>query len=223
MTAFFVACCWHPHIAWRLVWNNNKPCEKGITFLEIDIHAMIEPLERSKGDKIMDDDENAFIDQLCFASNRQWAESYFNLIEQIVQLTGLDKDDPRLVTSVIRGKTYFPVSINNRYILSASKHDSKIRIICQQDFISQPELHLGVSFAFKQLPRERKYNLIPPIMVRLEMNNFPSELYEGWQESIKSELARATSSPYRKFHNPYVYQAATDHNYRDMALSFAFG
>ena len=83
-----------------------------------------------------------------------------------------------------------------------------------------------MTFTFRQLPGERKHNAIPPIMVAIGDNltisqEIRSSLY-GWRKTILIEKDRAKGSPYKKYHNPYVFKAAIDRKYRNDIFSLVF-
>ena len=95
-------------------------------------------------------DENSFIDHLRKFNDKNWIEVYFDLIAEVIDTTGLRSDDPRIVTSVVRSDAYFPVTINNRYVLASSKHYDNAFIICQREFHNREDLHSGVSYYFRE-------------------------------------------------------------------------
>ena len=171
-------------------------------------------------------DENSFIDHLRLCDDRDWTEKYFNLIAEVVRITGLSSANPRIVTSVVRSTAYFPVSVNNRYVLASSKQNYNAYIICQRQFFERTDLHIGVWFNFKQLRAEKVNNDIPPIMVEIDDTlAVPHELKDsvyGWRRTLVIETGRAKASPYRKSHNPYVYKAATDLDYRKAIFDLVF-
>jgi hypothetical protein len=171
-------------------------------------------------------DENSFIEHLHLTYDRIWADKYFDLIAEVIDVSKLSSGDPRLVTSVVRNKAYLPVTINNRYVLVASKDTDEAHIICQKQLEAREDLHSGVTFEFRQLPGERKYNDIPPIMVEIDesliiQQELRVSIY-GWKSTILIERDRAKGSPYKKYHNPFVFKAAIDQKYRNNIFSLVF-
>jgi len=171
-------------------------------------------------------DENSFIDHLRKFNDKNWIEVYFDLIAEVIDTTGLRSDDPRIVTSVVRSDAYFPVTINNRYVLASSKHYDNAFIICQREFHNREDLHSGVSYYFNQLPGERANNDVPPILVIIDKNliiepELRSSIY-GWRRTLIIEANRAKGSPYKKYHNPYVYKAAKNKDYRANIFGLVF-
>src|SRR5690349_19111347 len=110
-------------------------------------------------------DEDSFIEQLHLTHDRRWTEKYFDLIAEVIEIAKLRSGDPRFVTSLVRSTAYLPVTINNRYVLVGSKNADAAHIICQKHLESRADLHSGMTFAYRQLPGEKKYNDPPPIMV----------------------------------------------------------
>lgn len=131
-------------------------------------------------------DENSFIDHLSLFNNKIWAEKYFDLIAEVINTTGLHTQDSRMVTSVVRGDAYFPVTVNNRYVLAASKYHDNFYVICQRAFYNREDLHLGVSYYFKQLPGEKANNDVPPIFVEVDSEQvlkqeLIDDISNGWK------------------------------------------
>jgi len=171
-------------------------------------------------------DEDAFIEHLRLSDDRKWTEKYFNLIEEVITITSLSSDNPRIVTSVARSNAYLPVTINNRYVLASFRQSYDAVIICQRQFLDRLDLHTGVSYYFKQLSGEKAEHDIPPILVVIDNNlSIPQELKEslyGWKRTLLIETGRAKSSPYKRYHNPYVYKAAVDKTYRKIIFDLVF-
>lgn len=108
-------------------------------------------------------DENSFIDHLHLTHDRSWAEKYFDLIAEITEISKLSSDDPRFVTSVVRSSAYLPITVNNRYVLVASKDTDEVHIICQRQLESRDDLHSGVIFEYRQLPGDKETQRSPTI------------------------------------------------------------
>lgn len=49
-----------------------------------------------------------------------------------------------------------------------------------------------------------------------------ADVREGWITAALLEVRRARSSPYRKYHQPVVYEAAVNLDYRKRVLDLAF-
>ena len=171
-------------------------------------------------------DEESFVDHLRLCADRNWMKKYFNLIAEIISITGLRSDDPRIVSSIVTNNAYIPITINNRYVLVSSKQNYNASIICQQQFSDRTDLHLGVVHTFGQLPGEKAQNDTPPVLVKIdETLDICQELRDsiyGWKRTLLIETTRAKASPYKRYHNASVYKAATDREYRDFIFKTAY-
>lgn len=49
-----------------------------------------------------------------------------------------------------------------------------------------------------------------------------NELHENWREAVLFEVSHGKVSPFRKFHEPVVYEAAVNLDYRKRILEEAF-
>lgn len=167
------------------------------------------------------------IDCVKKAPGRTWMHGYFDLMKRVIDATELRSDDPRLVTSIRKsGGRLFPMSINNRWVLSPCKEDGKwyIRIIYGPEFAFLSELQARVAhyLRFDPLPGESVNTPFLPYFKDIDAL-LSGEWDEGWLRAAKAEITRATASPYRRYHQPVVYEAAVNLNYRALVLDAAFG
>lgn len=188
----------------------------------------------------MNDDElqERFAQKIKFAPSREWVNSYFDLVKQVLDITGLKNDDPRLTMSLSPNKTswHFPVSINFRYVIAMQK-----RKIDGQD-----KYFVGLIFAsycrdIPELSRDRRIKESWKFSnLRGEFSETPyflrfDNLYEAasliasseqvkqcWHDALIAEVNRAKSSTFRKFHQPKVYNLVTDKNFRAEILDMAY-
>lgn len=170
--------------------------------------------------------ENDLIERLRQAPDRKWAESYLDLAKELVEITGLGNDDPRLVMSLRQGK-FLPVTINRRYVLAAPLGQAVVELILPASMKAQIEKLPGVirhgSFA-PGFSRETNDNV--PRFVSFSMApkfNFSPEVLEGWQQTLLAERDHGRASPSRRFHEPTVYRAVMDLAFRRHVLDRAFG
>lgn len=191
------------------------------------------------------DAENDLVERLRQAPDRAWAEGYLNLAKQLVDVTGLDGDDPRLVMSLPQGKS-LPPTINRRYVLTAFRlHEAaREKHWLFPEYVNPPghavvELILPASMTRKidTLPgviRHSSFDLgfsgetkeTVPRFVSFDVASgfdFGPEVLEGWGKSLLSECDHGRASPFRKSHSPTVYLAVTDLAYRGQLLDRAFG
>jgi hypothetical protein len=142
-------------------------------------------------------------------------EAYLEALAEVLRFTGLEDDDPRLVTSTpkaLRG-WFLPVTINNRYVLAArNRSEQDFVLILEAGFVRE-HLERSVSWHFRPLFQER---LEPPYLCGFADLNVleKPDLKQSWLEASRSEVSRARKSVFRQHHNSAVHRAATDLEYR---------
>lgn len=180
------------------------------------------------------DQENADIHQLLVERirlfpSRLWATSYFDLMRELIEATALDKNDQRLVTSIPQnpGNWLLPMTINQRYVLAPNRKRKEflIGIIFGAIFKTEAELDSLTSHWGRFDPLRGESEFSTPYFLRFKAEDaaaFPEIFKAGWIRAVKAELDRATSSSFRKFHQPLVYEAAVNGRYRKNLLDEAF-
>lgn len=167
-------------------------------------------------------------------ATRAWINAYFNLMEILINETGLSNDDPRLVISLPKSKYFLPVSVNNRYVLAPhlDTRNLLVGIIYGPEFEFSPEVQAQTTYnpralydwRFSPLFRSENPNETPFFIRFSDIHSVleSKEIQKHWISAISLEMKRATSSPYRKHHQPVVYEAAVNLDYRNMLLENAF-
>jgi len=188
--------------------------------------------------------EERLINRLRLAPDRRWAESWLDLAKELLEVTGLTNDDERLVMSLPQGR-FLPITINRRYVLTAfrideGQHEKRWLI---PDYTDPP----GYAVVELILPGSMKNRIDGlhgvirhsmfdagfsaetadnvPRFVSFSMPSeftFPPEVLEAWQEAAIAECDHQRTSNFRKYHEPVVYRAATDLDYRRRLLDRAF-
>jgi 5-methylcytosine-specific restriction protein A len=162
------------------------------------------------------------ISKLRYAPGRQWIETYFELARDLLAFTGLLDDDPRLVMSLRRGKI-FPITINHRYVLAASTRATPtIGFILEATYSQLPEIRLKAlsTWSFDHLRDERTFNT--PYFLSFETVPELPDFREEWQQAVMIELERRKTSPYRKYHEPLLYDITVDLALRKAIFDEAF-
>lgn len=190
------------------------------------------------------DAEARLIARLRLAPDRQWAESWLDLAKELVEVAGLDADDARLVMSLPQGK-FLPITINRRYVLTAfrideGQHEKRWLIPDYNDPPGHAVVELILPASMKdridELPGVIRHSSFDPGFAGETADNVPRfisfsaaskfnfapEVLEGWQEAVLSECDHQRISNFRKYHEPVVYRAATDLDYRRLLLDRAF-
>lgn len=172
-----------------------------------------------------DDSHEQLVEQLRRAPGLEWVEAYFDLVATLVDATALSNDDPRLVMS-LPAKGTLPVTVNNRYVLVGFRGgDDRTEFIFPAD-------RTGVEQYRERADRDGRFRAIydEPEHRRprfLAFDGQPDRAVDLvfahlWLTAVERELDRAEASPYRRYHEPVVYRAATDREYRERVLREAF-
>jgi PLD-like domain len=173
------------------------------------------------------DAHEQLVEKVKLSKDRNWIDSYLNLMKELLDITGLDSDDARLVTSTPQSYGILPVTINNRYVLSSyrKKNDLLLGIIFPAIFENIEELKEKTKYYGKFKPLSGESSLDTPFYLRIECASkatVPEEFKKGWVSALLKETNRATGSPFRRHHEPLVYKAIMDLDYRQKVLDDAF-
>ncbi len=210
----------------------NRPC---LASLLPPIKSELVQLEHLDFDELALDEENADVHQLLVERvrlfpSRVWASSYFDLMKEVVEATSLNKNDTRLVTSIPKSRNgwLLPMTINQRYVL-APKRKRKgfiIGIIFGMMFKTEDELnsqtfHWG---RFDPLRGEREFSTPYFLCFKaVEVAAIPEDFKAGWIRAALEEVNRAKFSSFHyKYHQPLVYEAAVNVQYREELFDEAF-
>jgi hypothetical protein len=164
------------------------------------------------------------VKKLRQAPDRAWADHYLDLVAELVEATGLDGDDPRLVMSIPQGPE-LPVTVCQRYVLAAFR---KRQPVLSMILPHQPELLDGlhvVRWGNGFRPRKHESNVRGPYCVSMEVADpaaIPDGVKDAWRELVRRELSRGRYSSFKRHHEPIVFQAATDAEFRRGLLDEAF-
>ncbi|MFC7202818.1 phospholipase D-like domain-containing protein [Haloferax namakaokahaiae] len=180
----------------------------------------------SDGSVVEDEDAHQrLVTRVGKAPSPEWAYSYFKLVGELLSRTGLTNDDPRLVMSLPQNGT-LPVSVNNRYAVVAFR-DNRSRA----EFILPADTDQSDSY-FKQADYTGRFDPLygeerneTPWFVGFD--GIPSqvagtEFRDAWLSAVSNELQRAEKSPYRRYHEPVVFEAVRNRAYRERVIREAF-
>lgn len=165
------------------------------------------------------------VHQAAGAPSPEWAYSYFKLADVLLSETVLSNEDPRLLMSLPQAGA-LPITVNNRYVLVAFRDKrSRTEFILPSD---TPEVEAYVEEAdyserFDPIYDEDESET--PWFVGfdgLPQQPVDDTFKELWIQAVKTEMERATASPYRKYHEPVFYKAARNREYRERVISEAF-
>lgn len=163
------------------------------------------------------------VDRVREAPGREWINTYFDWMEQLIEFTDLDEDNPSISTSVpISSPSRLPVSVNQRYVLTAFPKKGLVGIMLPADSkavetLSEYISNFGIfSTSSDKDPYWFKFPGDPDDFITEEMK-------QDWKTAIKEELSRGSGSPHKRWHRSEAYKAAIDLQYRKEVLAEAFG
>lgn len=163
------------------------------------------------------------VERVGKAPGRNWIDQHFDLFEELLSVTGLTEDDPILVASIPKSSGIH-ITINNRYVLTIMRPtQSQTSFILSDDTDDLNEL---ISQATKHERFTGTSDEPSPHLLAfdngLEQIADPS-FRRGWFKAILDEVDnRAEKARWRSKHEPAVYRAAVDHDYRERILDEAF-
>lgn len=169
------------------------------------------------------DDETRLRERLAYVirhSSREWVEGYLDWCGDLLDSLQIVDDDPRLTMSVPRSNRSLPVTLNQRYVLSAFFRGRKvISMMLPRGFdeIAGPRPFRAGSF---DQWRDEEAGDVPMLCYfRVE---HPDELLpyrEAWLTAVTRELGRRWSrSSFRKHHVSALHRAALDRSFRTRLL-----
>lgn len=188
--------------------------------------SLSQPQDSDETAHVDDEESHAeLVQRISKAPSPEWAYSYFKLVDELLSETGLTDDDPRLLISIPQAGT-LPVTVNNRYALVAFRGERS-----RTEFIFPPDAEETDSY-LEQADYTGRFN---PLYDESEsetpwfvgFDGIPSQTVDDrfkkrWLSAVANEMNRAEKSPYRQYHEPVVYQAARDREYRERVIQEAF-
>lgn len=174
---------------------------------------------------------------LKYAQNREWLNSYLDLIKMFLDATGIKNNDKRLDMTFSATPPFFlSVVVNWRFIIVAEgakkdkNKESSVQLLFKSNYRDFPEFRDNPSIIkkgqFNQLTGEKSK---PPYYLQfydlnelLSILNNKRRVYDFWVESISEEMNRAEASPSRDAHKPMFYKFVTDKKYRAVTLDGYF-
>lgn len=146
--------------------------------------------------------------------NKDWINSYFDLIKEIIDFAGLRNEDERLVMSILKSSK-LPITINQRYVLRCTPI-GKVGLIMPLEYNSESNfVKDGVSeedkkYFFRNKTQEARWVNFN----RLDGIVFSPEIKKLWKQAILVELNRGTRSGHRRAHKTVFYEAVNNLEYR---------
>lgn len=200
--------------------------------------------ETESEDSESEEGHGKLVETVSEAYSPGWIDSYFDLLDDLISATGLSNEDPRLVTSLPQDGR-IPVSINNRYVLVAMRRagsagrgeyrDSYKELVeeyseratvgfllgadTKEEYLENADYYFPF-YAFSdekenETPHYVEYIGTPDRMTSRKFKRI-------WIDAACREIDRAEASPHKKHHEPLVYEAARNRDYRQRVVEEAF-
>lgn len=177
---------------------------------------------RDERNTLSTDAHDRLIKRLERAPNREWVERHFELMQEILKMTGLTENDSQPVTSVPPSSSEVRAIVGNRVVFGfVNTAGNWTRFILPDGMQRLPELLEESAHSFHFTGEE--FSLHLPAFVdglqRIEDQVFR----RAWLRATLAEVDRRERSPYRsRSHEPIVYYTATDPTLRSEILDAAF-
>jgi len=180
--------------------------------------------ERNRDERniLSTDAHDRLIKRLERAPNREWVERHFELMQEILKMTGLTENDSQPVTSVPPSSSEVRAIVGNRVVFGfVNTAGNWTRFILPDGMQRLPKLLEESAHSFHFTGEEFSPHL--PAFVdglqRIEDQVFR----RAWLRATLAEVDRRERSPYRsRSHEPIVYYTATDPTLRSEILDAAF-
>lgn len=183
--------------------------------------SFVEDIEPRTGETIGVEEEGheLLVIRVQLAPSREWANAFFDLLNNLIGATGLPEDDLRLVTSIAQDYR-IGISINRRYVLGAFFSGKP-----KTGFITGEEAENVAADGYygysantgedeEKTPYWFEYEGKPKRMVS-------PTFHRGWIKASIREIERGSGSLHQDSHEPFVYQATVDESYRNQVLNKA--
>lgn len=171
----------------------------------------------------------------ALAPSREWLDTYLDLANEMITFTGLGPDDRRLAVT-LREQPYLPLTVNQRYVQSAAvKHTRKegaperhpvVGLILPAHFRKQAEIADGALpvSSFRPWAKGETAESVPLYVsfARPAPIRFERAIRDAWREAVLVECDHGRASSFRRFHQPALYRAITEPEYRRRLLDLAF-
>jgi hypothetical protein len=201
--------------------------------------------ETTETDDEGEEDHEKLVEWVSKGLSPEWVDCYFDLLDDLISATGLSNTDPRLVTSLPQDGR-IPVSINNRYVLVAMRpagsathgryrddYEERVQeyskwattgFILGPDTDNIEELIEMADFYFPFKTRSEGDGEPPHYVeyVGEPDRMIDRDFKEAWLNAATNQIERAEGSPYKQYHEPVVYRAARDGEYREKVIHEAF-
>lgn len=161
------------------------------------------------------------VERVSEAPDREWINTYFDLMAEVIEITGIDEDDTQIATTVPKSNSRLPVIINQRYVLTAFLEKGKVGFMLPSDSNTVDTFSEYISDfgAFSTSSDNDPYWLEFPGNPNEYLTN---QFKDDWKSAIKKEQQRGSHSTHRQWHQSSSYKTAINTTYRGEVLQEAF-
>ena len=198
--------------------SDSRRINASITKLEESKPKAKKPLESEDGSS-----HERLVERVKDAPTHEWIDRHFDLIAELLSVTELAENDQILVLSV-PSSGGIHVTINHRYVLTAMRTARN-----RTEFILSNEtkdVDQYIQQATEHYQFENQDDVPGPHLVMFEdglQRVQDAEFKRGWKLGLINEVEnRWQRAPKRDSHEPAVYKAAVDREYRKSVLNEAF-
>ncbi len=159
------------------------------------------------------------------APEKEWIDGYFELVKELIEFTGLSRDDPRLVLSMPKNGT-LPVTVGQRYALKAFwKHRPVIGFMLDASYRPPKSIEANIVewYYFKSTGVERSDGDLCFLDFKVsDMRKIPQDLKTRWRHLVTKALEGGQKSPYKRHHVDMLYHIVMDKELREALLAEVF-
>jgi hypothetical protein len=213
----------------RSSWDALRSQRPSKSLTAILSRAQANPYGNSTSAHTFDDESwQRLVERVSLSPGRWWADRFFDLAADLLETTGLESGDPRLVTSIPRTYNRLSVSVNNRYVLTGMwKGERDFGLMVGMDYqlpadLQDQVVYPGYGYSSNShesddtVPRFLAFDIFPETRI-------PTDLLEQWRFYVELEKEHRSGSMHQQYHEPVVCQVAQDRELRTHLLHEAFG
>lgn len=197
------------------------------------LKSVIKGRRQSEIDHVLNEDHRErLLTAVRRSPSREWIDGYFDLLQRAIEVAQLAKYPERFVTSCTRGLSV-NLTINRGFALTANQeHINSIGFILPVDIDLNKYNSLTIRHysenGFKMITNNKgndPYRYVSFIIDNNDIRLLPAKLLDQWERIVKEQphMGYAPLPNVKRVHNPLVYRAAVDFDFRKQLLDEAFG
>ena len=143
--------------------------------------------------------------------NNEWEYQFFKLINKAIEITGYENGSDYLAITLTKAKE-ISVQLNNRYILKSHYYNKSnlVSLMLPLSFDEHKEKYKNIIHEINYFTKNKEPQ---KIWTKFKVDNpkiLSDEILLLWELAILKEKERKYFSPYRKYHQPFLYDLAID-------------